>query len=131
LAHDKTGLARGLLELGAVGDRVVFGIGAIVPDHLQRVAALDRGTGIARDHRHAAERLELRRPWPALDLHHLLDAGDLHGIGAVERDELAARYRRPGDHGILHARQTNVGAVLRGARGDIAQVDDADLALAE
>ena len=116
LAHDEAGLARGLLELGAVGDRVVFGIGAIVPDDLQRVAALDRRAGIARDHGHAAERLEFRRPRPALDLHDLLDAGDLHAPPPVERDQLAAGHRRPRDHGILHAGQAHVRAVTAPCR---------------
>jgi hypothetical protein len=58
LAQHEAGLARGLLELLAVGDRVVFAVGAVVPHQLQRVAALDCRTGVARDHGDAAERLE-------------------------------------------------------------------------
>ena len=58
LAHDEAGLARGFLQLGPVGNRVVLAVGAIFPNDLQRVASLDGCAGVARDHRHAAERLE-------------------------------------------------------------------------
>ena len=58
LAHHQAGLPCGCLQFGPVGDRVVFAVGAIVPDDLQGVAALDRRAGVARDHRDAAERLE-------------------------------------------------------------------------
>jgi hypothetical protein len=58
LAHHEAGFACGFLELGAVGDRVVFAVGAVVPDDLQGVAALDRRAGVAPDHRNTTERLE-------------------------------------------------------------------------
>ena len=131
LPHDQPWLARGLFELGSIGNRLVFGIGPVIPDDLQRVAPLDRRTGIARDHGHPAERLELGRPRPALDFHDLLDAGNLHCFRPVEGREFAPGYRRPGYHGILHARQADVGAVLRFADGDVAEIHDADLAFAE
>ena len=57
LAYYQAGLACGFLELGPVAGRIVFA-GAVVPDDLQRVAALDRGAGVACDHCDAAERLE-------------------------------------------------------------------------
>ena len=97
LAHDEARLARGLLELLAIGDGVVFAVGAVVPGQLQRVAALDRRAGVARDHGNAAERLEFRRPRPAAHLHHLLDAGDLQRRVRIERDQLAAGHRRARD----------------------------------
>ena len=50
---------------------------------------------------------------------------------AVERHQLAAGHRRTGDDGIFHAGQPDVGAVARLAGGDVAEVDNADLALAE
>ena len=131
LAHDEPRVAHGVLELGAIGNGVVSGIGAVIPDHLQCVAALDRRTRVSRDHGHAAERLELGRPRPSLDLHDLFDAGHLHGVGAVEGLELAAGHGGTGDHRVLHAGQADVGAVMRGTRGDVVEVDDADLALAE
>ncbi len=131
LAHDQARLARGLFEFGPIGGRIVLAVGAVVPDDLQRVAPLDRRAGIARDHRDAAERLELGRPRPTLHFHHLLDAGDFHRFGCIERLELAAGDGRPRDHGIFHAGQAGIAAVMRGADGDIAKVDDADLTLAE
>lgn len=97
----------------------------------QGVAALDRRAGVAGDHRYAAERLEFRRPRPALDFHYLLDAGDLHRCCAVKRHHLAAGHRRPGDHSVFHAGQPDIGAVTGGAHGDVAQVHHADLALAQ
>ena len=58
LAHDESGFWRGLFELGSIGDRVIFGVGAVVPGDLERVAALDRRAGVASNHRDPAERLE-------------------------------------------------------------------------
>ncbi|MNO87266.1 hypothetical protein D3C76_786850 [compost metagenome] len=57
-AHHFTGLERGGLQLFAVGDRVVAGVGAVVPFDFQRLAPLDRCPGVAGDHRHSAQRLE-------------------------------------------------------------------------
>ncbi len=131
LAHHKARLARGFLELGAIGDRLVFAVGPVVPDDLQGVAALDRCPRVARDHRDAAERLEFRRPRPSLDFHHLLDAGNLHGLRSVERHDPAAGHRRTGNNGVLHAGQTDVGAVTCRSHRDVAQVHHADLALAQ
>ncbi len=50
---------------------------------------------------------------------------------AVERHHLAAGHRRPRDDGVFHAGQADVGAVARGADRDVAEIDHADLALAE
>ena len=131
LAHDQARLARGLFEFGPIGDRIVLAVGAVIPHDLQRVAPLDGRAGIARDHRDAAERLKLGRPRPTLHLHDLLDAGDFHRCGRIERLELAARDGRPRDHRILHAGKTGIAAIRRGADGNIAKVDDADLTLAK
>ena len=46
---------------GAVGRRVVCGVGAVVPRDLQRAAALDRRIRVPRDDRDATERLEAGR----------------------------------------------------------------------
>ena len=59
-------------------------VGAVVPDDLQRVPPLDRRPGVARDHRDAAERLELGRPRPTLDFDHLLHAGNRERVLRVE-----------------------------------------------
>ena len=131
LAHHQARLARGVLEFGAIGRRIVFGVGAVVPDDLQRVPSLDRSPGVAGDHGDAAERLEFGWPGPTLDLHHLFDAGDLHRVATVERYQLAAGHRRPGDHGVFHAGEPDVAAIGGGADGNVAEIDDADLALAE
>ena len=73
VADHEAGLARGFLEFGAVGLGVVCRVGPVVPDDLQGITSLDGRTGIARNHRDAAERLEFRGPGPALRLDHLLD----------------------------------------------------------
>ena len=49
----------------------------------------------------------------------------------VERGDLAADHRRPRDHGVLHARQRGVLAVLRLAGRDVEQVGDRHVALAD
>ena len=131
LAQHQAGLPCGCLQFGPVGDRFVFAVGAIVPDDLQGVAALDRRAGVARDHGYAAERLEFGRPRPALDFHHLLDAGNFHCRRPVERRNFAASHRRPRNDGVFHAGQADVGAVTRGADRDVAQIDHADLAFAQ
>ena len=74
VTNNEAGLARRFLEFGAVGLGVVGRIGPVVPDDLQGIASLDGRTGITGDHGDAAERLEFRRPGPALRLDHLLDA---------------------------------------------------------
>src|SRR5205085_11597613 len=97
----------------------------------QGIAALDRRAGVARDDGDAAERLEFRGPRPALDFHHLLDPGNLHRLRSVERHHLAAGHWRPGNDGVFHAGQADVGAVTRGAYRDVAEIDHADLAFAQ
>src|SRR5712671_6128685 len=131
LAHHEARFTRGFLEFGPISCRLVLGVGAVVPDDLQRVTSLDGGAGVACDHGDPAERLELGWPRPTLYLHHLLDAGDLHRGGSVERHQFAAGHRRPRDHGILHAGQAGVATVMRGADRNITKVDDADLTFAE
>ena len=131
LAHDQPRLARGFLKFGPIGNRVVFAVRSVVPDNLQRIAALDRSTGVASNHGDPAERLELGGPRPSLHPDDLFDARNLHGLCCVERHRLAAGDRRPRDDGVLHAGQARVGAVMRRPSGDVAQVDDADLAFAE
>ncbi len=131
VAHDLARLARGRFELRFVGDRIVTGMRAVVPAELQRLAPLDRGPAIARDDRDPAQRLEFRRRRGALDDDNLLHARHLHRRRAVIGSKLAAHHRRPGDDGIFHARQFRVDAIDRAARGDVEEIDDLDVLLAE
>jgi hypothetical protein len=131
IAHDLARRPHRRLELLAVVGAVVVRVGAVIPHDLERVAALDRGAGVAGNDRHPAQRLELGRPGVALGRHHLLHAGHRHGVLGVERDELAAHDRRASDDRVFHAGEADIGAVRRPADGDVAQVDDGDLALAD
>mmetsp|Transcript_15247 Transcript_15247/g.42032 ORF Transcript_15247/g.42032 Transcript_15247/m.42032 type:complete len:605 (-) Transcript_15247:1321-3135(-) len=106
------------LQRLAEGHRVVAGMRPIVPNDLQGLAALDGGPGVLGHDDHAAQRLELGRRWRACDLEHLDDAGQPQRVRRVERFDLAAKHRRPGDHGVEHAGQPRVDAVLRAAGDD-------------
>ena len=131
LADHLAGLGGGRRHLLVVLLGVVDGVRAVVPLDLERVAALDRCPGVAGDDGDAAERRELRRRHAALELHDLLDAGDRLRGAVVDRLDLAADHRRPRDHRILHARQLDIGAVDRLAGGDVVQVEDRHVALAD
>ncbi len=131
LADHLAGLGRGRRHLLVVLLAVVDAVRAVVPLDLQRLATLDRRPGVVGDHRDAAERRELGRRHAALDLHDVLDPGDRLGRAVVDRLDLAADHRRARDHRVLHARQLDVGAVDRLAGGDVVQVVDRDLALAD
>src|SRR5206468_2317254 len=63
-------LARRLLERRLEGRGIVRGVRAIVPLDLEGLPALDRGPGVATDHRDAAQRVELRGRRARLDFHH-------------------------------------------------------------
>ena len=93
---------------------------AVVPGHLQRFAALDRGPGVVRHHRHAAA-----------DLHHVDHAR--HGFrgGGVEGFWLAAEARAVRDGRDQHARQLDVDGVVLAAVGLGARVDARGRVLAD
>ena len=131
VAHDLARLARGLLQRRPVGDGVVARVRAVVPDDLQRVASLHRRPGVARDHGDAAERIELRRARRGVDLHDLHDARHLERRGRVDAHDLAAEHLRSRDHGVEHAGQARVHAVLRLAGDDVLRVDELQLARAD
>src|SRR5262249_46221446 len=131
VAHDLPRLAGRLLQRGLEGHRVVARVGAVVPDDLERVPALDRRPRVAGDHGNAAQGIELDRGWRRIDLHHTVHTGNLQGLGSVEAPNLAAQHRRTGDHCVEHAGQSCVDAVLRLASGDVLGIDQLQLALAD
>ena len=131
VALDLAGLLHGCFELRPIGLGVVRRVGAVVPGDLERLAALDRRPGVAGDDGHAAERPELVGRGRAGKRHDLLHARHLHGRAGVDRRHLAADHRRPGDDRELHAGHHHVLAVDGLAGGDVDDVGDAHVALAD
>src|SRR5438309_11717964 len=81
VARNRARRARGRLERGSVTNGVVALIWAIVPNDFESLAALNRGPGIARNHRDAAKRIEFRCAWRRFDLYDPNHAGHLEGCG--------------------------------------------------
>ncbi|SST12513.1 Uncharacterised protein [Acinetobacter baumannii] len=131
VAHHLARLARGLFQLLAVGHRVVAAVDPGVPLDHQRLAPLDRRPGVLRHHGDPAQRLELGRDRPALDLDHLDHPRHLQRRGGVVALELAAVDRRPGDHGVEHVVEARVEAEAGAAIDDIGAVDGARHVLAD
>ncbi|MNI07333.1 hypothetical protein D3C73_603400 [compost metagenome] len=123
IAHHLAGLERGGFEFLAIGNRVVAGVGAVVPFDFQCLAALDRRPGIARHHGDAAQGLELRRQRTAFDLYHFDHAWDFHRRAAIEAFDLAAIHRGPRNGRVQHAVEMHVGAVHRTTIDDVLTVD--------
>ena len=131
VALDLAGLLDGGFELLAVGLGVVGLVGPVVPDDLERLAALERRPGVLGDHGDAAERPELVGRRRRRERDDLLHARHLEGRGGIDRGNLASDHGRPGDDGELHAGQHDVLAVGRLAGRDVDDVGDADGALAD
>ena len=64
-------------------------------------------------------------------MHHSHHAGDLERCGGVEAGDLAAVYLRSRHHGVEHAGQARVHAVLRLAGGDVLRIEELQLAGAD
>ncbi|MNX86491.1 hypothetical protein D3C86_1183770 [compost metagenome] len=131
VAHHFAGLEGRSLQFLAVGDRVVAGIGAVIPLDFQCLTALDRRPGIVRHHGNAAQRLKLRRQRTTLDLHNLDHAGDFHRRNRIEGFDFAAVDRRPGNGGEQHAVEMHIGAVHRATVDDVVTVDGLGAFLAD
>ena len=131
VAHDLRGLVRRLLERGLVRHGIVARVRSVVPNDLQRLAALHRRPRVLGDHGDAAEGLELRRRRAPLDLDDAHDARHLERVGGVEALHLAAVHRRTRHHRVEHARQPGVDAVLGLPGHDVRTVDELELALAD
>ena len=131
VAQHLGGAAGGGFQLGAVAGRVVGAVGAVVPRDLQGLAALHGGPGVGGHHGHTAQGFEHGGAGEAGQLDHALHTGHFQGFSAVHAAQLAAEHRGAGHHGIDHAGQAHVHAVLRLAAGDGLAVHRADLALAD
>ena len=94
---------RGLIALADAG-AADGGYRTFIPDHLERLAPA----------RHRPERIAHHRD-AVRDLHHVLDAPDPLGRGAVEALDLAAENGAALDRGDEHARHLDVHAVDGGA----------------
>jgi hypothetical protein len=128
IAYNLARFARGFLQLGLVGSRIVTGVRPVIPLDDERLTPLNCRPGVASNDRDAADRLELRRGRGALDDDDLLDARHLHRRAAVIGRELAAHDWRAGDDGVFHARDLGVDAVDRAAGRDVEQIDNRDIA---
>ena len=95
-------------QLGLVGRGIVGLVRSVVPNDLERFAALHRRPSVLGDHGDAAERGVFRRRRRRRDGDHLLDAGHLHGGAGIIGLDLAADDRRPCDDRELHPRQFHV-----------------------
>ena len=131
LAQDLARLGGCRPHLGHVRGGVELPVRTRPPLDLERVAAPDRRIGIAGNDRDPAQGCELRRRHRDLEPDHMLDTGDLPGRGGVVAHRRRAEHRRPGDRRDLHPRQHHVRTVDRLAGGDVVQVVDLDVALAD
>ena len=131
LAKHFPGLARGLLELGAIGGRVVASVLAIVPVDLQRLPPLHRDPGIVRHDRDAAERLKLRGRRRARNLDHFHDTGNRQRLRRIEARHFAAEHRRARDDGIEHSIESHVDAVLGATVRDVRSIEQGNVLLAD
>ena len=122
IPRDLARLARGLLQLFLVLIRVIAGVGAVIPCHVQFLASLKRGPGVVGDHRHSAERLKMMRRSKRLDRDGLLHSLYLQWRFFVVRLDLAAQHRRMLDRRIDHAVQMRIHAITRFAGADVRQV---------
>ena len=104
LSRDVSGPAGALRKQFA--DRLARGrgVGAFVPLHIERPAALHRRPRVVGDHGDAAR-----------DLRHVLDARNGFGFACIEACHLAAEYRAARDHGIEHVFPPHIDAELRPA----------------
>src|SRR6516164_9906123 len=131
VAHHLARLARGFLQLRLVGGRIITCVRPVIPLDGQRLASLDRRPGVAGNHRDTADRLEFRWWWRPLDDHDLLHAWHLHRRGAVIRREFPAHYWRPRYDGVFQSGELGVDAIDRASGGDVEEIDDRDIPLAE
>ena len=130
LADDFTRLRGRRRHFFVVSNGVVAGVGTMIPLNDERVAALHGGVGIVGDHCDAAQDTEFaRHRIHAFDLMHGDDARHFQRRSCVELFDLAAEHGRPRHDGEFHARQTNIGAVNRLARCDVAMVGNFCFAL--
>ena len=131
VALDLAGLSHRRFQLRPVGPGIMGPVRPVVPGDLERLAALQRRPGVPGDDGNAAERPELVGRRRRLQRDDLLHARHLQGRAGIDRGDLAADHRRPGDDRELHAGQHHVLAIDRLAGRDVVEVDDADCALAD
>ena len=105
--------------------RVALGrVGAFVPLHDERVAALERRPRRIGDHRHA--RHQERGVVEAVDLDDVADAGDLPRFRGVDLHRPSVEDRALGDRRELHVRQPHVDAEQRLSGHDLVVVGAVD-----
>ena len=120
--------ACGLLERRLVGNGVVAGVRAIVPNDLQRLAALHCRPRVARDDRNPAQRIEHGRSRARVDGYHAHHAGDFECFGGVVALDRATVYRRPSYNRIEHAVDSRIHPILRFAGDDVPSIEELQLA---
>ena len=131
VAFEPPGLANIVLKHRFVGHGIERSIRPVVPDDLERVAALDRRPSGVGNHGDTAERRVCRRWRRTVDRDHFHDAGHLHGRAGIVRCHFALDDWRPCDDGEHHARKHDVLAVSRLTGRDVEQIDDRDIALTD
>ncbi len=111
VAHHFGQASSGLLRLLFILVRVVSGVRSIVPVDLQTLAAFERGPGIVRDDRDAAERLKPPRALERIDGNRLAHAPDFQRFLIVKGFHFPAQDWWPLDGGIDHAVHLSVHTV--------------------
>ena len=106
-------------------------MGAVAPLDFQRVATLDGRIGVRSNHRNTPKRRELSREGRDRQAHDLFDAGDFPCLRRIILQRPLTVRRRAGDDSYFNARHRNVCAVNGFTGGDVVQVVDANIALAD